>query len=55
MRLFLAGKVDEAIELLDEEKLRSSIAQAEKRIAEPCRVGCSKLDFLIFSSVLKRL
>ena len=34
MRLFLDGQIQEAIELLDEETLRKTIAQAEQKIAD---------------------
>ena len=34
MRLLLDGKIQEAIELLDDETLRRSIAQAEQKIAD---------------------
>ncbi len=33
-RLFLAGKIDEAIKLLDDNKLRSSVAEAQRRREE---------------------
>ena len=42
MRLFLAGKIQEAIDLLDDETLRRSIAQAEKKIADAVRAWLLK-------------
>jgi tetratricopeptide (TPR) repeat protein len=45
-RLFLEGKIDEAIKLLDDEKLRESLAQAEKAIEDVVESSLLKAHLL---------
>ena len=44
--LYLAGKIDEAIKLLDDEKLRQSVAQSKKAIEEAVQAWLLKARLL---------
>jgi len=44
-RLFVEGKVEEAISLLDEEKLRQLDSKQRRPLKMPFSLGCSRLSF----------